>query len=68
MQMQLASRDPKEASSTGAAVGNAYSAASSARDVDFDALLMHFQAVQDKHLVAKKEQKKGQLERLMQQQ
>jgi len=68
MQMQLASRDPKEVGSPAAATGNAYAASSSARDVDFDALLAHFQAVQDKHLVAKKEQKKGQLERLMQQQ
>ena len=68
MQMQLASRDPKEVGSPAAATGNAYAASASARDVDFDALLAHFQAVQDKHLVAKKEQKKGQLERLMQQQ
>ena len=44
------------------------STSAEARDVDFDALLAHFQAVQDKHLVAKKEQKRGQLERLMQQQ
>jgi hypothetical protein len=61
MQMQLGAKDPKEVRSpkTGARV---------AQDVDFDALLAHFQAVQDKHLVAKNEQKRGQLARLMQNQ
>ena len=66
MQMQLASsRDPNNDSTRSS---SSSSSSSAVRDVDFDALLAHFQAVQDKHLNAKKEQKMGQLERLMQHQ
>ena len=68
MQMQLASRDPNNDSGRSSSTSGSTPLASAARDVDFDALLAHFQAVQDMHLNAKKEQKKGQLERLMQQQ
>lgn len=68
MQMQLASRDPDDSGRSSGSSDGSPGAPAGARDVDFDALLAHFQAVQDKHLVAKKEVKKGQLERLMQQQ
>jgi len=65
MQMQMTAKDHPSAAGSPFVTS---STSAEARDVDFDALLAHFQAVQDKHLVAKKEQKRGQLERLMQQQ